>query len=226
MFWFCAALSAAGVLESVICSCLVAEFAGYWLHRLLHSDKLPFLSRNHMAHHLLLYGPTQAMRAERYKDATHGRFSVGNVGLEWLAPSAVLLALCWGAMCVFRVRAIYQVIALSNLVVWPFFTFSFLHDAMHLRNSWMARLPIVNIWFRRARRFHDIHHHSLNNAGRMNVNFGIGFFLFDRIFRTLATRHRPLNRKGLAIALQRYRLATPLYPLGGERTRGGEAAFQ
>jgi sterol desaturase/sphingolipid hydroxylase (fatty acid hydroxylase superfamily) len=39
MFWFCAALSAAGVLESVICSCLVAEFAGYWLHRLLHSEK-------------------------------------------------------------------------------------------------------------------------------------------------------------------------------------------
>jgi hypothetical protein len=29
------------------------------------------------------------------------------------------------------------------------------------------------------------------------------------MFRTLATRHRPLNRKGLAIALQRYRLAKP-----------------
>jgi sterol desaturase/sphingolipid hydroxylase (fatty acid hydroxylase superfamily) len=226
MFWFCAALSATGVLESVICSCLVAEFTGYWLHRLLHSDKLPFLSRNHMAHHLLLYGPTQPMRAELYKDATHGRFSLGNVGLEWLAPSAVLLALCWGAMCAFRVRAIYQVIVLANLIVWPFFTFSFLHDAMHLPNSWMARLPMVNIWFRRPRRLHDIHHHSLNNAGRMNTNFGIGFFLFDRVFRTLATRHRPLNRKGLAVALQRYRLATPLYPLGGNRTGEGKAAFQ
>jgi hypothetical protein len=51
MFWFCAALSAAGVLESVICSFLVAEFAGYWLHRALPSNRLPLLSRNHPAHY-------------------------------------------------------------------------------------------------------------------------------------------------------------------------------
>jgi len=226
MFWFCAALSAAGVLESVICSCLVAELAGYWLHRLLHSDKLPFLSRSHMVHHLLLYGPMQPMRAERYKDATNGRFSLGNVGLEWLAPSAVVLAFYWGVMFLFHVRPIYQVIVLGNLVVWPFFTFSFLHDAMHLSDFWMARMPLINHWFRRARRLHDIHHHSVNGAGHMDANFGISFFLFDRIFRTLATRHRPLNRKGLAIALQRYKLTMSLGSLRGESTAEGEAAFQ
>jgi sterol desaturase/sphingolipid hydroxylase (fatty acid hydroxylase superfamily) len=226
MFWFCAALSAAGVLESVICSCLVAEFAGYWLHRLLHSEKFPLLSRNHMANHLILYGPTQPMRADSYKDATHGRFSLGNVGLEWLAPSAALLIVCWGALFVLRIPLIYQVIVLGSLVVWPFFTFSFLHDAMHLRDARMARLPLVKVWFRRARRLHDIDHHSLNNAGRMNTNFGIGFFVFDRIFHTLATRQSTLNRKGLAIALQRYTLAMPLHPLTGDRTGEGEAAFQ
>ena len=226
MFWFCAALSAAGVLESVICSCLVAEFSGYWLHRLLHSDKLPFLSRNHMAHHLLLYGPTQPMRADNYKDATHGRFSLGNVGLEWLAPSALLLIVCWGVLFLLRVPPIYQVIVLGTLVVWPFFTFCFLHDAMHLRDARMARLPLVKVWFRHARRLHDIHHRSLNSAGRMNTNFGIGLFVFDRIFRTLATRHSALNRKGLAIALQRYKLRMPLYPLLDDRTGEGKAAFQ
>ena len=226
MFWFCAALSAAGVLESVICSCLVAELAGYWLHRLLHSDKLPFLSRSHMVHHLLLYGPMQPMRAERYKDATRGRFSLGNVGLEWLAPSALVLAFCWGIMFLFHVRPVYQVIVLGNLVAWPFFTFSFLHDAMHLRDFWMARMPLINHWFRRARRLHDIHHHSVDGTGHMDANFGIGFFLFDRIFRTLATRHRPLNRKGLAIALQRYKLTMSLGSLRGESTAEGEAAFQ
>jgi sterol desaturase/sphingolipid hydroxylase (fatty acid hydroxylase superfamily) len=60
----------------------------------------------------------------------------------------------------------------------------------------------------------------------MDTNFGIGFFLFDRIFRTLDTRHRPLNRKGLAIALQRYKLATPLHPVTGDRTGEGKVAFQ
>jgi len=226
MFWFCAVLSAAGVLESVICSCLVAELADYWLHRLLRSDKLPFLSRSHLVHHLLLYGPMQPMRAEHYRDATRRRFSLGNVGWEWLAPSAVLLVCCWGVMFLFHVPPVYHVIVLGNLVVWPFLTFSFLHDAMHLRDFWMARVPLINRWFRRARRLHDIHHHSVNNTGHMDANFGIGFFLFDRIFRTLATRHRPLNRMGLAIALQRYRLTTPLHSLGGESTGEREAAFQ
>jgi sterol desaturase/sphingolipid hydroxylase (fatty acid hydroxylase superfamily) len=226
MFWFCAALSAAGVLESVICSCLVAELAGYWLHRLLHSDRLPFLSRGHMVHHLLLYGPMQPMRAEHYRDATRGRFALGNVGLEWLAPSAAVLAFCWGVMFLLRVPAVYQAIVLFNLVIWPFFTFSFLHDAMHLHDFWMARIPLINRWFRRARRLHDIHHHSVDAAGHMDTNFGIGFFLFDRIFRTLATRHRPLNRKGLAIALQRYKLTMSLDSLRRESAAEGEAAFQ
>jgi sterol desaturase/sphingolipid hydroxylase (fatty acid hydroxylase superfamily) len=225
MFWFCAALSATGVLESAICSCLVAEFAGYWLHRLLHSDKLPYLSRNHMAHHLLLYGPTQTMRSETYKDATNGRLSLGNVGLEWLVPSAVLFVFGWGLMFVFHIPAAYQAIVLGNLLVWPFFTFSFLHDAMHVRDSWLSGVPVVNVWFRRARRLHDIHHHSLNNAGRMNANFGIGFFLFDRIFRTFARRHRPLNTQGLSTALLRYSLVPPVH-LQGDRTGEEGAAFQ
>ncbi len=60
----------------------------------------------------------------------------------------------------------------------------------------------------------------------MDANFGIAFFFFDRIFRTLATRHRPVNRKGLAIALQRYKLTMSLDSRRGESTREGEAAFQ
>ena len=201
MLWFCAALSAAGVLESVICSCLVAELAGYWLHRLLHSDKLPFVSRSHMVHHLLLYGPMQPMRAGHHKDATRGRFSRGNAGLEWLAPSPVVLSLCWGLMFLIHVPAVYQVIVLGSLFVF-------------------------NRWFRRARRLHDIHHHSVDGAGHMDTNFGIGFFLFDGIFRTLATSRRPVNRKGLEPALQPYQLTISFDSLRYENTAEGEAAFQ
>lgn len=43
------ALFASGMLESVLCAVVVAELAGYWLHRLLHSEKLPLLSRSHMS---------------------------------------------------------------------------------------------------------------------------------------------------------------------------------
>ena len=76
-------------------ACLLAEFFGYWLHRLLHSDRIPLLSRGHLIHHFLIYGPGQPMRLEKYHDATEHRFSVGNIGLEWLVPSAMILAVAF-----------------------------------------------------------------------------------------------------------------------------------
>jgi hypothetical protein len=80
MFWFCAVLSAAGMLEFVICSFLVAEFVGYWLHRAFPSNRLPILSRNHLAHYLILYAPPDPMPAETYRYCP--RASHGNVELE------------------------------------------------------------------------------------------------------------------------------------------------
>jgi sterol desaturase/sphingolipid hydroxylase (fatty acid hydroxylase superfamily) len=64
--------------------------------------------------------------------------------------------------------------------------FSYLHDRVHLRNFWMTRVPLLKAWFVQARRLHDIHHRSLNDHGRMDRNFGIGLFLFDRLFRTIS----------------------------------------
>src|SRR5437899_11379995 len=87
-----------GVVATLVDSVVVAEFAGYWLHRLLHSDKFPSLSRGHLIHHFLIYGPRQPMRAGEYHDATDNRFSVGNVGIEWLAPSPIILLFCWAVM--------------------------------------------------------------------------------------------------------------------------------
>jgi sterol desaturase/sphingolipid hydroxylase (fatty acid hydroxylase superfamily) len=89
---------------------------------------------------------------------------------------------------------------LSTLMLWPTFMFSYLHDRMHLRNSWMTRAPLFKTWFVKARRLHDIHHRSLNDQGRMESNFGIGFFFFDRLFRTISKRHRPFKRAGYRIA--------------------------
>lgn len=195
-----------GVPLTFAVSGLLAEFFGYWLHRLLHSDKVPFLSHGHLIHHFLIYGPGQPMRHDHYHDATDNRFSVGNVGLEWLAPSAIILAALWAVMMLLRIPALYQCIALVTLTAWPAFMFSYLHDRMHLSEFWMAENPVLQSWFRAARRLHDIHHHAVDNHGRMDANFGIGFFLFDRVFRTIATHHRPFNKAGFDAARQRYGL--------------------
>jgi sterol desaturase/sphingolipid hydroxylase (fatty acid hydroxylase superfamily) len=191
---------------TLMISCLLAEFFGYWLHRLLHSDKIPLLSRGHLIHHFLIYGPGQPMRQEKYHDATDHRYSLGNIGLEWLLPSAMIFAALWAAMSLARVPALYQITALATMVVWPLFMFSYLHDRMHLSDFWMERTPILRSWFRAARKMHDIHHHAVDNNGRMEANFGIGFFLFDRIFLTIGSRHRPFNRAGFEAARLRYGL--------------------
>jgi hypothetical protein len=54
-------------------SVLSAELLGYGLHRLLHSGIVPALSRNHMKHHLVLYGPLQKQHSTAYHNATEGR---------------------------------------------------------------------------------------------------------------------------------------------------------
>jgi sterol desaturase/sphingolipid hydroxylase (fatty acid hydroxylase superfamily) len=198
--------SAVGIPVALVSSCLVAEFFGYWIHRLLHSDRLPILGRSHLIHHFEIYGPRQPMRSENYRDATDHRASVGNVGLEWLIPAAMVLGICWGVMVLLEVPRIYQAIALGTLMLWPIFTFNYLHDRMHLADFWMTRNPLMRTWFLKARRLHDIHHHSMDDEGRMDTNFGIGFYLFDRCFRTIEKRHRPLNWKGYSAAKSRYGL--------------------
>ena len=196
-------LAAASI--TLVVSCLLSEFLGYWLHRLLHSDKIVFLSRGHLIHHFLVYGPGQPMRHERYHNSTDDRFSIGNVGLEWLVPSAVLLAIVWTILFLLHVPAVFQAIALVTLIGWPVFMFSYLHDRMHQTDFWMVRHPLLRTWFIAAR-LHDIHHHSSDLEGRMDANFGIGFFWFDRLFRTLSRRHRPFNRVGFETARRRYGL--------------------
>ena len=205
-----------GVVATLVDSVVVAEFAGYWLHRLLHSDKFPSLSRGHLIHHYLVYGPRQPMRAGEYRDATDNRFSMGNVGLEWLAPSAIILLFCWGVMVLLGVPRVYQVIALGTLLGWPILMFSYLHDRMHVENFWMTRIPVIKAWFLKARRLHDIHHRSMNPRGFMDTNFGIGFYFFDRFFQTICKHHRPFNWSGYQAALERYGLdETELVSLRG-----------
>ena len=93
--------------------------------------------------------------------------------------------------------------------------FSYLHDRMHVKNFWMERAPLVRRWFLRARRLHDIHHHALNDNGLMDRNFGIGFFVFDKLFGTLAFASFGFNQRGYAAARERFRSvygATDLSP--------------
>jgi len=159
-----------------------------------------------MKHHMVLYGPLQKQRpSAEYLDATIGRVALGNIGLEWIAPSAVILATVAVALRLFRVSLIHQAICIGTTLAWSFLMFSYLHDRLHVKNFWMERNSILSAWFRSSRRLHDIHHRVLNDRGLMDKNFGIGFFLFDRLFGTLSPEQSPFNHRGYAVAKERFK---------------------
>jgi sterol desaturase/sphingolipid hydroxylase (fatty acid hydroxylase superfamily) len=195
----------------VVASGTAAELLGYLLHRLLHNGWIRWLSASHMKHHMLLYGPLQKQRpSEHYIDATVDQFAVGNIGVEWLVPTAVLLVIAGAILLTFKVTFLHQAIFFVTVVGWSVVMFSYLHDRMHIKNFWMERNPILKSWFRRSRRLHDIHHRMLNDGGLMDRNFGIGFFMFDRLFGTLSLQQKSFNQFGYAAAKDRFSyLETP-----------------
>jgi sterol desaturase/sphingolipid hydroxylase (fatty acid hydroxylase superfamily) len=190
----------------MVASGMIAEFLGYLLHRLLHRETIRWLSASHMKHHMVLYGPLQKQRpSEHYMDATTDRLSVGNIGVEWLAPTVFLLIIVETIFWALRIRLIHQLVFFTTVLTWSFVMFSYLHDRMHIKNFWMERNPILKGWFRRVRSLHDIHHRMLNDGGLMDKNFGIGFFLFDRLCGTLSHEQSSFNHHGYGAARERFR---------------------
>lgn len=193
-----------GFILTVILAVLFTEFVGYFLHRLLHSDKIAWLSRSHMIHHLKDYGPKDSMRREEYLSGARERISVVGIGLEWVAPSFLVYGGLVALMSAFGVPWFLQILAVATSIGWALLMFNYFHDAMHLNDFWMLKLPFVGKWFKRVRRRHDIHHKQLSNEGRMDTNFGICFFFMDKLFGTLEKKVKMFNEVGYKQALKRY----------------------
>ena len=192
----------------IAASCISAELLGYGLHRLLHSGIIPALSRSHMKHHLVLYGPLQKQRSATYQDATDESISIGNIGVEWLAPSGLLIITVLAGFWFFHVRWIYQLFYFVTTLGWSFLMFSWLHDVMHVEGHWLVKNRLLRRWFLSARKLHDIHHYAFNDIGLMNRNFGIGLFFFDVIFGSLAHEVSAFNESGYRAAQKRFKSVT------------------
>jgi sterol desaturase/sphingolipid hydroxylase (fatty acid hydroxylase superfamily) len=189
---------------------LFSEFAGYFLHRLLHSDRIRFLSKNHMIHHLRIYNPKN-LRSDHYKSPTVGAYTrtgVGGLGLEWLLPVSILISFLIIFFCAFGVSWHHQGLFISSALVWSYLMFNTIHNAMHLNLPLLIRVPIVSRWFLRARKFHDIHHVQIDSRGLMTRNFGICFFFMDRLFGTLEKQAKPFDEGNYKRALRRYSFIT------------------
>ncbi len=158
-----------------------------------------------MIHHLRIYGPKRSLRSgDTYLDSTEGRAAVLGTGMEWLGPIGMIIAASFGISELLGIDRRYFLLFTCSGLLWGYFLFGYMHDAMHVSRFWMERVSGLARWFRGIRKLHDIHHLQISDDGRMSTNFGICFFFMDRIFGTFAPHHKPFNPKGYEAAEKRY----------------------
>lgn len=187
----------------ILIALISAEFAGYLLHRLLHSGRIDYLSRSHMVHHMCIYGPKMDMLAPVYKLSVRHRPSFLGVGLEWIAPGLILYAVIILSLVFFSVPWFYILLLVAVSFVYIYVFYNYLHDAMHIDGFWLQKTPL-DAWFLRRRGWHFLHHTELSDSGLMKCNFGITFVILDRVFGTFADRAEHFNEKGFMAAERRY----------------------
>jgi sterol desaturase/sphingolipid hydroxylase (fatty acid hydroxylase superfamily) len=193
-------------IASAVSGIIFAEFFGYWLHILLHNDKIKWLSRSHMQHHLREYHPSKPIRLNGiYLSSGATRANIAGIGMEWIIPIGLLLVAIHGSCHLIGVPMAYQIAFTGGALGWSWILFGYMHDAMHLKYFWMQDAPaFIRNWFIKIRRYHDVHHYTFNDQGVMPTNYGICFFFFDRVFGTLKEYQSKFNRAGLAASEKRF----------------------
>jgi len=193
------------IIITILLGCLTAEIVGYFLHRLLHSNKVKFLSRGHMIHHLKLYGPKDCQALDRYESSVVNRTSIAGFGSEWFVPVFIIIGLILGIGLLLQISLLLIVVFSGSIIAYTSFFFSYMHDKLHIQGFWMGKNRFLKKWFFRARKLHILHHKVLNDEGKMNTNYGICFFFYDRVFGTKITEARKFNENGFQAAMKRYK---------------------
>lgn len=196
-----------------ICAVAYAEFAGYSIHRLLHmtpewfeerrwAKPFKFICVQHMWHHGVAYGPRMPQRpSEEYaylrnsKDGEHKQSKWGWFPVEFVLPSLFAIALYAGLLLLFGL-SLFQIVYMFVVTgLWVFGTFNIVHDTFHKDGHWLTRVPVLRVWFRKARENHDLHHSMIEEDGMIHGNFGISTDWMDRIYGTVLERPRFLVHK-------------------------------
>ena len=177
---------------------LFAEFTGYWLHMLLHSNKIQWLSFSHMQHHLMEYHPSKPIRLKGvYLSSGAKRANILGLGMEWVIPIGLMVVSIHSTFYALGVPMIYQITFTVPALAWSYVLFGYMHDAMHYKDFWMETSPLLKKRFFKIRSNHDTHHYTFTDEGHMPTNYGICFFFFDYLFGTLAQKQEKFNKKGL-----------------------------
>ena len=162
---------------TIFSAIIITEFVGYFMHKILHTGKIKWLSESHMVHHLELY-PSTSLRTEEYKIPPHAKFL--GIGVEWLLPVVIVLTVVGGLFTTLEISYLYFILYCVASIGYALVFLSWMHDQFHLKSPILRK----NRFFKKARRLHDRHHVD------MKINFGISFYVLDRLFGTFSTHKK------------------------------------
>ncbi len=176
---------------TILTSILYAEIIGYFVHILLHSEKVKYLSYSHMLHHIRDYGRHKPFLTGKYIASSRDRASfLGGIGMEWFVPFAVIACITFLFFYLVSMPLYVQIVFLITSVTWGYIGFNYMHSAMHIKGFWMEKNFLFKNWFKKLRMLHSIHHNNLNQGGQMVTNYGICFFFLDRLLSSYVTKYQ------------------------------------
>jgi sterol desaturase/sphingolipid hydroxylase (fatty acid hydroxylase superfamily) len=159
------------IFLTILISFFVSSLFGYVVHWALHQSWSGKLNSSHMAHHLTLYPPDD-YQSDAYRSA--GKDNTVLI-FGCLASPVVLSPIVLGILGILPLTLVIVAITVMALMS---VSHNYLHDAFHIRNHFLTRLPLVKNMFASWSRLHYLHHVN------MSSNYGIFIFTMDRLFGT------------------------------------------
>lgn len=159
------------ILLTILLVYLIVSLFGYFVHKALHQSWTGRYNTSHMAHHEKLYPPEDFL-SEKYRDAgkddTFWTFAVISLPL-------ILAPIVLGLLGVLSLTL--TLIALTEMLLIGWLN-NYLHNALHIRNHWISKVPLIKFLFADWGNLHYLHHVD------MKKNYGIFCFHWDRLFKT------------------------------------------
>lgn len=152
---------------------LATTLFGFIVHWSLHQKWAGRFNNSHMTHHLKLYPP------EDYVSETYRHAGKDNTVITFTFASIPMISfpilLGWlGLLAWPLVVAVIVCELVVGVLHW------YIHDAFHIKNHWMGRVPGLRDIFQVWNRLHYLHHVD------MRKNYGIFVFHWDRVFGTFS----------------------------------------
>ncbi len=158
-------------LLTILITFVLITLFGFVVHWGLHQPWAGKYNNAHMTHHLKLY-PPEDFTSESYrhagKDNTVVTFAVASIPM-------ILTPIVLGLLGILSWPLAITVVVVELVLG---FLHDHIHNAFHIKNHWMSRVPVLRDIFQVWARLHYLHHVD------MTKNYGIFVFHWDRIFRT------------------------------------------